>query len=65
MILLRQVRESQRMSQTKLSELSGVAQTTISDIENEVSSPTVRVLVKLARALDVSISDLVDEDAVE
>jgi transcriptional regulator with XRE-family HTH domain len=49
------------MSQTQLSELSGVPQTTISAIEHGVKTSAIN-LNKLANALNISMEDLIRED---
>lgn len=46
--------------QTHLSEVSGVSQQSISNYIHKKSLPTIYVLDKLARALDCSVSDLID-----
>lgn len=61
-IRLREIRERRGLTQMELSQLAGVSQSIISNIENECVSPTVRVLQKLARALDVSVIELLGED---
>jgi transcriptional regulator with XRE-family HTH domain len=55
-------REARGLGQGKLAKLSGVAQSTISYIEMGQVSPSVRTMEKLARALGVSISALLDDD---
>lgn len=61
MIRLREIRERRGLTQMELSQLAGVSQSVISSIENECVSPTVRVLQKLAKALGVSVSELLGE----
>ncbi|MDD6070405.1 MAG: helix-turn-helix transcriptional regulator [Clostridiales bacterium] len=41
----------------KIKELTGLSKSTISEIENDKSSPTTATLEKIAKALDVSITD--------
>ena len=48
-ILLGQVREKKGMTLTRLAEKSGVSKTHINDIENNVKSPSLLVMVKLAK----------------
>ncbi len=57
-ILLRSVREKKGITLTKLAEKSGVSKTHINDIENYVKSPSLLVMVKLAKALNVDINEL-------
>lgn len=57
-ILLKQVRQDKGMTLKKLSERSGVSTSHISDIENNFKMPSLIVVVKLAKALDVVVTDL-------
>ena len=57
-ILLKQVRQDKGMTLKKLSERSGVSTSHISDIENNFKMPSLIVVVKLAKALDVGVTDL-------
>jgi transcriptional regulator with XRE-family HTH domain len=58
---LRHIREQVGLSQPELSELSGVAQGTISDLELGKRKPRGRTLRKLAQALGVQVADLLGE----
>lgn len=49
-------RDRQRISQRKLSELSGVPQKTISRIENGIDIPKLSTLIKLTTALGLEFS---------
>ena len=57
-ILLKQVREEKNVTIKKLAEKSGVSKSHISDIENNYKMPSLVVMVKIAKALDVSIIEL-------
>ena len=57
-ILLKQVRNEKNITLNKLSEKSGVSTTHISDIENNIKSPSLFVMVRLSKALDVEITEL-------
>lgn len=57
-ILLKQVRSRKSVTLGKLADKSGVSRTHINDIENNLKSPSLFVMVKLARALDVEITEL-------
>jgi len=46
------------MTLSELSRRSGVAKSHISYMENGISSPTIEILCKLSKALDVSCCDL-------
>lgn len=52
------------ISQRKLSELSGVAQKTISRIENGIDVPTLETLGKLAHALGLKIVVIEDDSSL-
>ena len=58
---LRTLRRAKGWSQTRLARESGVSQTYISDLEAGRSNPTVPVLKRLAAALGVRVSDLIEE----
>lgn len=60
-IYLKKLRQKKKLSQNDLSILSKVPQTTISNIERDICSPTIDTLRKLSKALNVKISDLVKE----
>lgn len=53
-ILVWNVRDKKHMSTTQLSRLSGVSQSSISDIENRKKIPKIDTLCALARALQVT-----------
>ena len=59
-IHIREIREQKHLSQQKLSKLSGVSSSHIGYIENGEREPTISVLCKLAKALNVDIKDLYD-----
>ena len=53
-------RKAKRWSQKKLAEKAGVSQTYISELEAEKKQPTIPIVEKLASALGVSISKLLN-----
>lgn len=57
-ILLKQVRQKKNITLNRLSEKSGVSTTHINDIENNIKSPSLFVMVRLSKALDVEITEL-------
>lgn len=59
---LKEIREKQNLSQQALAKRAGVAQSSIHYIESGVKSPTLKVLLKLASALGVSVADLLGEE---
>lgn len=58
-ITLAEVRKAQGLTQETLSRKSGVARVTIARLETRKSSPTLQTLEKLARALGVTVADIV------
>ena len=59
---LKKLRKERRISQVELSNMSGVAQQTISNIERGRNEPSADSLRMLAVALGVSVSELLGED---
>ncbi|HAO6187754.1 TPA: helix-turn-helix transcriptional regulator [Listeria monocytogenes] len=59
---IRTFREKKGISQTKLSDISGVPQSTISTIEIKSKAPDIYILKKLADALDINLSDLLEDN---
>lgn len=55
---LQQYRQARGWTQSKLSRLSGVSQTYISELEAGKKQPTVTIAHKLAEALGVGLDDL-------
>lgn len=58
---LKYYREKKNWSQTKLAEASGVSQTYISELEAGKKQPTIPIVKKLAVALGVTKSELLDD----
>ncbi|WP_326717502.1 helix-turn-helix domain-containing protein [Vagococcus jeotgali] len=56
---LRTIRKTRRLTMGQLAELSDVSAITISNIENGRSNPTIHVLWKLSKALDVTLTKLI------
>lgn len=59
---LKYLRNLKNFSQSKLGEMAKVNQTTIARWENDEVSPSLDNIYDLAKALNVEISDLTDED---
>ncbi|ENK0837074.1 helix-turn-helix domain-containing protein [Clostridium sporogenes] len=59
---IRKIRESKKMSLRKLSELSGVAKTTLHEAETGKVNTSAVTLEKVAKALEVPVSVLLNED---
>ncbi|MCM2674169.1 helix-turn-helix domain-containing protein [Alkalicoccobacillus plakortidis] len=62
---LKQLREKEKLSLEKLSQLSGVSKTMIGQIERGESSPTITTIWKIANGLKVSFSSLIDHPQPE
>jgi len=63
--MLRTLRKSRGMTAKELAMLAGIAQSTISDIENDKISPSVDTLSKLLSSLNISISDFFATDSYD
>ncbi|MBN1079241.1 XRE family transcriptional regulator [Clostridium botulinum] len=61
---LEKVRKEKRLTQKELSRLSGVSQSTISEIENGAVSPRLLTVSKLAAALQINPLSYVYENEV-
>jgi len=55
---LREVRKWRKLTLTQLKNVSGVAVGTLSDVENNIRQPNTSTLLKLSRALEVSLKTL-------
>lgn len=58
-VKLRQVRERLFMTQSDLAEKTGIAEATISRIENGIQVPRVSTVKKIARAMGVEPDELI------
>lgn len=59
---LKEVRERIGMSQYRLAKVSGISQSTISDIENGKMSPSVDTMYRLCSALGVTLSEFFSDE---
>ena len=57
-VLTWQARHKRGITLKQLEEMTGIAKTTLNNIENGLVSPTLRQLEAIARALDVKMTDL-------
>ena len=57
-ILIKKVRNEKNATLTTISRKSGVSISHLSDIENERKSPSLLVMVKIAKSLNVPITEL-------
>ncbi|WP_155591432.1 helix-turn-helix domain-containing protein [Lysinibacillus cavernae] len=62
---LKAIREKEKLSLEKVSQLSGVSKTMIGQIERGESSPTLTTIWKIANGLKVSFSELIHEPQPE
>lgn len=62
---IRLLRTKLKYSQEKLAELAGVNKNTVGGIERGENSPTIEMLARLAKALDVELTELVDTSKVD
>lgn len=61
---LRNLRKQKGWSQTTLSEITGIPQTTISDLENNKFSPNIETVSILANSFGISISTILEENSL-
>lgn len=59
---IREVRKSLKMTMDQFGERIGVTKSTISNIENGKTSPTMNQMEQLAAGLQITISDLFESD---
>lgn len=59
---LREMRKSRGMTQTQLANAVGIKQPSLSSLENGVTEPALKTLIKLAKALECSLDELVDQN---
>ena len=60
-LLLRECRKERGLTQTALSIASGVSRVNISKYESGLSDPTINTAMKLAKAMNVTMNDLIDD----
>jgi transcriptional regulator with XRE-family HTH domain len=64
-VRLQEIRKAKRLSLDELSKRAGVSKSMLSEVERNQANPTVAVLWRLARALDISLADFLSEGLVE
>lgn len=57
-ILLKQIRKQKKLTLEQLAERTGISKTHINDVENNLKEPSLSIMVRLSKALDVQITDL-------
>jgi transcriptional regulator with XRE-family HTH domain len=56
---IRNRRQDQGLNQSELAKMAKISVSYLSEIENERTNPSLKTLLKIAKALKVNISDLV------
>lgn len=59
---LAEIRNKKGLTQTELAEACGITQKAVSAIEVERRRPSYEVLIKLAKALNVKVDELIGEE---
>ncbi len=57
-LYIREKRLEKNLTQDKLSELSGISKSYIGDLERNEKEPTISILCRLAKALEVKVEEL-------
>lgn len=57
-IILKEKRKEKKFTLAQLSAKTGISTTHINDIENNIKEPSISMLVRIAKALDVKVEEL-------
>lgn len=57
-ILIKEIRKEKNLTLEQLADKTGISKTHINDVENEIKEPGLSVMVRLAKALNVKITEL-------
>ena len=57
-LFIKKIRKEKNLTQEELSQKSGISESYISELENNLKMPTILTLCKLAEALEVEITKL-------
>ena len=57
-IILKEKRKEKKFTLAQLSAKTGISTTHSNDIENNIKEPSISMLVRIAKALDVKVEDL-------
>ena len=57
-ILIKPIRINKKLTLERLSKMTGVSATHINDVENNLKEPGISILIRIAYALKVGITDL-------
>lgn len=61
-ILTWNLRTSRGLTLEQMAEITGISKTTLNDIENGKVSPRLDIMERIAKTMDVRISDLYDSE---
>lgn len=59
-LAMARARRERGITQEQLADLAGIARSYCSDVERGVRNPTITIVERIAKALDVSMGDLLD-----
>lgn len=57
-ILLKEKRKEKKLTLAQLSERTGISTTHLNDIENNIKEPSISMMVRIGKALDLKVEDL-------
>lgn len=57
-ILLKEKRKERNLTLAQLSSKTGISTTHINDIENNIKEPSISMMVRIVKALDLKVEDL-------
>ncbi|MCP4989090.1 MAG: helix-turn-helix domain-containing protein [Colwellia sp.] len=60
---IKRLRSQHKLTQTKLAEMADIPRATLANMENDQSNPSITLVVKVAKALGVSVDDLISRQS--
>ena len=57
-ILLKEKRKEKKLALAQLSDRTGISTTHLNDIENNIKEPSISMMIRIAKALDINIEEL-------
>lgn len=57
-ILLKEKRKEKKLTLAQLSDRTGISTTHLNDIENNIKEPSISMMIRIAKALDINIEEL-------
>lgn len=57
-IKLKEIRQSKNISLKKLAVMTGISSTHLNDIENNLKTPSLSIMLRIAKVLKVDVDDL-------